>query len=201
MKTASERVLFYCPNKATVKVPLQEKGGESMARRKRRFETAQQLTDEWEAYKNLCDNQMVLTHDFSSKNSEFVSAELRRAITYTIEGFCVYAKISRAAFYENYAKDKRYIDIVTRMHEECGVDARKKFELGIIPERLAPLWMSKYGYSSKTPVDLEEQQARMNVLKSKIPEEDTGSGDDGFLDALIGTAKDDWSSDEKDSDI
>ena len=30
------------------------------------------------------------------------------------------------------------------------MDARKKFELGVIDSRLAGLWMSKYGYTTKT---------------------------------------------------
>lgn len=122
--------------------------------RPRRFKTARQMEETWEAYKLDCDNQMVLTHDFSSKNSEFVSKELKRCVTYTIEGFCVFAGISRAAFYEYYAEDERFVDIVTRMKEECEVDARKKFELQLIPPQLAALWMSKHGYTTKTDTNV-----------------------------------------------
>ncbi len=118
--------------------------------RTRKFKTVAELEAAWERYKAYCDNQMVLTHDFSSKNSEFVSKELKRSVTYTIEGFCVYAGISRAAFYERYADNKRYADMVTRMKEECEVDARMKFEIGAIPSQLAGLWMSRHGYSTKT---------------------------------------------------
>ena len=128
-------------------------GGEKVGR-PRRFKTARQLEETWEAYKIDCDNQMVLTHDFSSKNSEFVSKELRRCVTYTIEGFCVFAGISRAAFYEYYAGNERFVDIVTRMKEECEVDARKKFELQLIPPQLAALWMSKHGYTTKTDTNV-----------------------------------------------
>jgi hypothetical protein len=53
--------------------------------------------------------------------------------------------------------------------------------------------MSKHGYSTKTDADREEQQARMNVLKSKIADEGVDDADDGFLDALTGTAQEDWS--------
>ena len=35
------------------------------------------------------------------------------------------------------------------MREECEIDARMKFELGVIDPKLAPLWMSRYGYSAK----------------------------------------------------
>ncbi len=117
--------------------------------RPRKFKSVKALADAWEAYKDWCSDQKVLTHDFSAKNSEFVSKELRRSITYTIEGFCVWAGIARQNFYETYAGDERFHDIVTRMKEECEVDARMKFELGVIDTRLAPLWMSRHGYSAK----------------------------------------------------
>ena len=122
--------------------------------RPRKFKSVKALEEAWEAYKAHCDNQMVLTHDFSSKNSEFVSKELKRSITYTIEGFCVYAKISRSSFYEIYEGDERFSDTVTRMKEECEVDARSKFELGVIPSQLAGLWMSNYGYSTKADTNV-----------------------------------------------
>lgn len=118
--------------------------------RQRKFKNAKALEEAWESYKTWCGDQSVLTHEFSSKNSEFVSKELKRCVTCTIEGFCVWAGISRAAFYEYYAADERYVDIVTRMKEECEVDARIKFELGAIDPRLAPLWMSRHGYTTRT---------------------------------------------------
>ena len=118
--------------------------------RPKRFKTVADLEAAWEAYKNYCDNQMVLTHEFSAKNSEFVTKELRRSITYTIEGFCVYAKISRVQFYETYDGQKPYANTVTRMKEECEMDARRKFETQMIPSQLAGLWMSNYGYTTKT---------------------------------------------------
>lgn len=122
--------------------------------RPRRFKSVKALEDAWEAYKSDCDNQEVLTHDFSSKNSEFVSEKLKRSITYTIEGFCVFAKVGRSNFYADYADNPKYRDTVTRMREECEVDARKKFELQMIPSQLAGLWMSNYGYSTKTDTNI-----------------------------------------------
>lgn len=122
--------------------------------RPRRFKSVKELEDAWEAYKADCDNQQVLTHDFSSKNSEFVSKELKRSITYTIEGFCVFARVGRSNFYADYADNAKYRDTVTRMREECEVDARKKFELQLIPSQLAGLWMSNYGYSTKTDTNI-----------------------------------------------
>ncbi len=123
--------------------------------RPRRFKSVRALEEAWEAYKADCDNKMVLTHEFSSKNSEFVSKELRKSITYTIEGFCVYAGLARSKFYEDYADNPKYRDMVTRMKEECEVDARAKFEVGAIPSQLAGLWMSWHGYSTKTDSNID----------------------------------------------
>ena len=130
-----------------------------------KIKSPEEMEQFWEAYKQECDNQEVLTHDFSSKNSEFVSAKLKRSITYTIEGFCVYLGIARSKFYETYAKRKRYGDIVTRIREECEDDARKKFELQIIPSQLAGLWMSKYGYTTKVENNLS---GGLNTEKTKL---------------------------------
>lgn len=137
--------------------------------RPRKIKSARQMEDLWEAYKADCDNQMVLTHEFSSKNSEFISKELRRSVTYTIEGFCVFAGLARTNFYETYAADARYRYIVTRMKEECEVDARKKFELQLIPSQLAPLWMSKHGYSAKSEAAATDPRALESFLQATKP--------------------------------
>jgi len=125
--------------------------------RPRKFKSVKALETAWEQYKGWCNDRPVLTHGFSPKNSEFVSQELRRSVTYTIEGFCVWARISRSAFYETYGDDGKFSDIVTRMKEECEIDARMKFELGVIDPKLAALWMSKHGYTTKmeSNVDME----------------------------------------------
>ena len=141
-----------------------QKEGDFMGKRLR-FKKPEELLETWEMYKEDCDSQMVLTHDFSSKNSEFVSKELKRSITYTIEGFCVFAGISRSAFYDTYANKIGYSDIVTRMKEECEVDARKKFELQVIPSQLAGLWMSKYGYTTKQDTNIS---GTMETEKTKL---------------------------------
>ena len=119
----------------------------------RKFRSVKALEEAWTEYKHDCDNQTVLTHEFNAKHGKFVSAELTRAITYTIEGFCMYIGLSRSAFYSTYGKDEKYSDMVTRMREECEVDARRKFELSMIPSQLAGLWMSKHGYTTKTDTD------------------------------------------------
>ena len=129
--------------------------GDEVMARPRKIQSAKKLAEKWSEYKEYCNNRRAIVHDFSSKNSEFVSAELRKPVTYTIEGFCVYLEISRSTFYEIYGEDERFSDIVTRIREECEIDAREKFEQGVVPSQLAGLWMSKYGYSAKKDMAAE----------------------------------------------
>jgi len=121
--------------------------------RPRKFKTPEDLQAAWEAYTDRCDNVAVLTHAFSAHNSEFVSTTLRRAVTYTITGFCLFSGISRSAFYKTYSNDPVFVDAVTCARDSCEVDARHKFELGILPTRLAGLWMSNYSYGIKAEAD------------------------------------------------
>lgn len=130
----------------------------------RKFRSVKALEEAWAEYKHDCDNQTVLTHEFNAKHGDFVSAELTRAITYTIEGFCMYCGLSRSAFYSTYGDDEKYSDIVTRMREECEVDARRKFELSMIPTQLAGLWMSKHGYTTKTDNDTKVTGAQVVIV-------------------------------------
>lgn len=119
----------------------------------RRFQTADDMLQTWEQYKDRCDNYNVLTHNFSSKNSEFVSKSLKRSVSYTIEGFCVFAGIARRTFYDTYADSPEFSHVVTLMREECECDVREKFETGQIPSQLSALWMSKFGYSAKQEIN------------------------------------------------
>lgn len=144
--------------------------------RTKKITSVKKMEELWEQYKEDCNNRTVLTHDFSSKNSKFVSAELRRSVTYTIEGFCVFAGIARSKFYETYSEDDKYRDTVTRMREECEIDAREKFELGIIPSQLAGLWMSNYGYTTKVENNvsgLENEKNKLDDLIHQIKGDDT----------------------------
>lgn len=118
------------------------------AGRPRKIKSPADMEKAWEEYKAYCDNQSVLTHEFSGARAEFVSRELKRKITYTIEGFCVFLKLSRNAFYSTYADADGFRDVVTRIREECEVDVRSKFETGEIPSQLSGLWMSRHGYGT-----------------------------------------------------
>ena len=138
--------------------------------RPRKIKSRKALEEAWEDFKHKCDHQIVLTHEFSAKNSEFVSDHLMRCITYTIEGFCMYIGLSRSAFYATYGDDEKYSDIVTRMKEECEVDARRKFELQMIPSQLAGLWMSKHGYTTKTDTKANVTGTQQVVIVDDLDE-------------------------------
>lgn len=122
----------------------------------KRFKNQKELAAKWDEYKKYCDTHTVrqfqknrlkkTENNKSDKSSKRLDNEVSAPITYSIEGFCAWCKLSRSAFYDTYDNEK-YSDIVTRMREECEVDARQKFETGVIPVKLAGLWMSKFGYT------------------------------------------------------
>lgn len=144
------------------------------AGRPRKIKSAAEMERLWDEYKAYCDNQSVLTHEFSAARAEFVSKELKKKITYTIEGFCVYLKLSKNAFYSTYAEDERFRDLVTRIREECEVDARGKFETGQIPSQLSGLWMSRYGYGTNSNVKVGAEEL-VNDWISGVLEKDGDS--------------------------
>lgn len=133
---------------------------------KRKISSPEEMERLWEDYKEYCDNYQVTQTEFSGKESKFVAGTVKRPITYTIEGFCVFIGIARANFYACYAEDEKYRDIVTRMRDESEADVRKKFETGTIPTQLSALWMSKFGYATKqqTDVNTSMSQADRDLL-------------------------------------
>ena len=114
------------------------------------FKTAKTMWEKWDAYKEYCDTKTVIRTEFSQKSSEFVTAVIPSPVTYTIKGFCLWCGMTEQNFYATYNNDKRVESVITRMKEECEIDARQKFENNTINSRLAGLWMSNYGYSTKT---------------------------------------------------
>ena len=121
---------------------------------KRKISSPEQMEQLWENYKDYCDNYQVTQTEFSGKESRFVEGTVKKPITYTIEGFCVYIGLARSKFYETYADSEEYRDIVTRMRGESEADVRQKFETGTIPTQLSALWMSKFGYATKQQTDV-----------------------------------------------
>ena len=61
----------------------------------------------------------------------------------------MYVGLSRTAFRERYESDPKYADLVTRMREECEVDAWNKFELQQLPPQLAGRWMDRYAAAAQ----------------------------------------------------
>jgi hypothetical protein len=151
--------------------------------RPRKIRSAKALADAWEAFKSQCDENTTRT----VKDVEFTNAdgtnvthsmtEVSAPLSYTIVGFCGFLGISKSAWYKTYETDPKFVDIVARIHTECEIDVRSKFESGTINTRLAPLWMSKYGYGAKVETS-QEHKADNNLLDAiKSSLDALGEGD------------------------
>lgn len=53
------------------------------------------------------------------------------------------------------------------------------------------------GQTSKSDVDLEEQQLRMAATKANMGVDDEAQDDDGFLEALKGSVEEDWAGEDE----
>ncbi len=158
----------------------------------KKFKTPKALSNAWEEYKKYCDEhtikqfskKRVKTNENTRKDSsaQKINNEISAPLTYSIEGFCAWCGLSRSAFYDTYDKDE-YSDIATRMREECEVDARQKFETGVINPKLAGLWMSKFGYS------VNNTNANFNAAGAKVEDSED---DNALLSALNTKASEVW---------
>lgn len=143
-------------------------GTKNRGGRPRKIRTAAQMEELWEGYKYECDHQMVVTHAFSPKDSDFISAKLVRRIPYNIKGFCLFARLDYSTFYDSYANNPRFSAIVTRMREECEVDLLTKLATEEIPTRLAGLLLSKYGYTTKVDTGAEARAAALEEARKLL---------------------------------
>lgn len=123
--------------------------------RKRKFGSAAALEKAWEEYKVYCDEKTVVTTSFSQRSGKFVTATVPHPITYTIKGFCAFVGMVESGFYDFYDKDPKLESVIARMKQDCEIDAREKFENGTLDSRLAGLWMSNYGYTTKTDTKID----------------------------------------------
>ena len=110
----------------------------------RKIKSPDELEQKWNEYKSYCDNYTVERTEFSQRGERFITATIKKPITYTIIGFCRYLNISRVCFNDTYGNDPDYTSMITRVRDEVQDDARVKFESGVIDSKLANLWLGKY---------------------------------------------------------
>ena len=120
--------------------------------------TPEEVAEVWEKYKVKCDNHTVKRTEFSQKLGKFVTEVVDSPVTYTKIGLCCELGIDKSCWYEGYETDPMFADIVHIISTECEQDVRQKFEDRAIPTNLAPLWMSKFGYTVKN-----EQEIKGNI--------------------------------------
>ena len=73
----------------------------------------------------------------------------------TIKGFCLYCGTSSPTWYQKYADNPEFAEIVRKITEYCESEVRGMFEDGAISPSLAALWMGGYGYSTKQDQDIK----------------------------------------------
>ena len=144
----------------------------------RKIKSPEEMEQLWEEYKAYCDSYTTTKTEFSAKEGRFIEGTVKTPITATIEGFCVYIKLARSKFYENYADNEQYRDIVTHMKFESEQDVRSKFETETIPSKLAGMWMARYeGYNQKQDINVNgsmsvEDKALLEKINKRLSKEE-----------------------------
>lgn len=115
----------------------------------RRFPEPRDLEKAWEDYKEHCNKFEIKVVEFNKYKGKYVERFINKPISPTIKGFAVYSKFTRQSLYDTYKDKEGYCDIFACMQEEVEVISRTLFETGQLPTQIAPLWMSKHGYSNK----------------------------------------------------
>lgn len=116
----------------------------------RKWNTPEELYEDWLKFCQECDENVDYRTEFSQKLADFVTKKVPSPMTYTIKGFVAWADMTEQNFYKTYGEDSKFESVIARVRLDCENDARKKFENGSINSRLAGLWMSNYGYTTKT---------------------------------------------------
>jgi len=136
--------------------------------RPRKIETPDDMWLLWEEYKAECDNNKKIETTFSPRSEIYITENIPSPIIYDITGFCSFIGISRTSFYDTYTRnnEEEFASVVTRMRDECEVDALRKFEMQYAPSQLAGLRLSKYGYSTnvESKVEVEAKTSSYDEL-------------------------------------
>lgn len=113
-----------------------------------------------ERFEEYLQSDMCLGHtkskaviDPETKTCETIDVPAPRSPT--IKGFCLFCGTSSPTWYQNYADDPEFAEIVRKITEYCESEVRGMFEDGAISPSLAALWMGGYGYSTKQEQDIK----------------------------------------------
>lgn len=124
------------------------------AHRPRKIGCPEELMQLWSEYKAYCQNHTRI-QTFVDKSGGVKNIEVSAPITCTKTGFCSWFGIVESAFQSTYGEDPLYEDAMDMIRQDSQVDCRSKFEDGTLNPKLAPLWMSRYGYSVKQETEVK----------------------------------------------
>ncbi len=135
------------------------------------------MAEKWEEYKEYCNTRTFVVNEFSQKLGDFVTKKLIKPTTCTIAGFCdKFLDMTEQNFYATYNNDPKFESVIARMKQYCEIDAREKFESGLINPRLAGLWMSNYGYClNKADDEKQSNNITFQFVKSSEVKDETNS--------------------------
>lgn len=118
---------------------------------------AEDMAERFDEYlhSDKCMNHMKKKTIIDDETYQVVVVDVPAPRSPTIKGFCLYCGTSSPTWYQNYAEDPEFSEIVRKITEICENEVRGMFEEGSISPSLAALWMSGYGYSTKQEQEIK----------------------------------------------
>jgi len=126
----------------------------------KRIKTPARLMQLWEDYKTECrqtrtEEEVEETYtDLTTGNSTTTARMIKRRtpVTPTWTGFAGFIGMSRNGLDQIYRTDPEFSETIQIILDEQEQIARRAFETGTLNAKLAPLWMSRHGYTLKQDV-------------------------------------------------
>lgn len=147
-----------------------------MAGRPRIVKSPADMLKRWEEFKRQCDTHTIPTGETvtvaTTTDGDTQEMTIKKGgeklapVTYTWGGFAIFLRMSVQALDRTYRHDPEFSPVIEQIETEIEQDVRRKFENGVINSRLAPLWMSKHGYSTQAQVSTNGEAA--NIMASLL---------------------------------
>ena len=161
-----------------------------------KYENKEEIERLVEVYFQDCEGEILRDDEGEIVFDKFGRPVVIREKPPTVTGLALALGFSTRQALLNYQGKKEFVDTITRAKSrvEAYTESRLFDRDGSNGAKFS-LVNNFRGWAEhpKTELDEEEQRARIDLMRAKAqPDEKEETADDGFLDALSGTAAEDW---------
>lgn len=121
----------------------------------KRWRTTDDMLRDYAEYCDECRNHTITKTVIDRDTGLPQEIQVKKPRSRNITGWCLWAGISKTAYYNHYVGTKYFGAVCDAILADCEQSARGLFEDGEISPSLAGLWMGAYGYSTRQEQDIK----------------------------------------------